>query len=439
MKHRRWFKALGLVAVLSIVAAACASDNEPGGGNGGGIDCATVEFGCVEVGADEAINLGAAQVISGADATLGQDQVNALELAIDHLDGKFDQTDGTLLDHPVNLTTEDELCSAEGGQTAGQALAADDSIVAVIGTSCSSAALGVADTILGDKGILLISGSNTSPALTDPSLHNPFYARTAHNDRIQGAIVAEFALDGEQLGAKTAATIADESPYTQGLVGAFEANFEAGGGTLTGSEQVDSEDTDFKPVLTSLAAQKPDVLYFPIFVAACTLIIKQAAEIMPDTTLIVSDGCLSSDTLKNAGKAADGVWASSPDLSAFQTNEFYSGEFIPAYKEAFGSDPLSVFHAHAYDAANVVFEAIEKVAIDNGDGSLSIPRQALRDAVFDTKDYQGVTGTITCLPTGDCATDVTIGMFLGPGWPVEGGKGDTTAKYTDTKSLDDVL
>ncbi len=181
------------------------------------MDCATVEFGCVEVGADEPINLGAAQVISGADATLGQDQVNAIELAIDHLDGTFDQTPGTLLDHPVNLTTEDELCSAEGGQTAGTALAADASIVAVIGTSCSSAALGVADTILGDKGITLISGSNTSPALTDPALHNPFYARTAHNDRIQGAIGAEFAL-GEDLGATTAATIADESPYTQGLV-----------------------------------------------------------------------------------------------------------------------------------------------------------------------------------------------------------------------------
>ena len=129
----------------------------------------------------------------------------------------------------------------------------------------------------------------------------------------------------------------------------------------------------------------------------------------------MSDGCLSSDTLKNAGPAADGVWASSPDLSAFQTNEFYSGEFIPAYQEAFGSDPLSVFHAHAYDAANVVFEAIKEVAIDNGDGSLSIPRQALRDAVFATNGYQGVTGTITCLDTGDCATDVTIGLFLGAG------------------------
>jgi branched-chain amino acid transport system substrate-binding protein len=438
MVHRTWLKAFALVAVLSIVASACAGDDDDTGGTGGEVDCATVEFGCVEVGADEAINLGAAQVISGADAVLGQDQVNAIELAIDHLDGTFDQTPGTLLDHPVNLTTEDELCSAEGGQTAGTALAADASIVAVIGTSCSSAALGVADTILGDKGILLFSGSNTSPALTDPELHNPFYARTAHNDRIQGAIVAEFSL-GDDLGAQTAATISDESPYTQGLTAAFEVNFEAGGGTLTGKEQVNSEDTDFKPVLRSLAEQSPDVLYFPIFVAACTLIMKQAADIMPDTTLIVSDGCLSSDTLKNAGAAADGVWASSPDLSAFQTNEFYSGEFIPAYQEAFGSDPLSVFHAHSYDAANVIFEAIKEVAIDNGDGSLSIPRQALRDAVFATSGYEGVTGTITCLDTGDCATDVTIGMFLGPGWPVEGGTGDTSAKYSDTKSLDEVL
>ncbi len=437
MKHRTWFKAFALVAVLSIVASACAGDDDEPGGNGGDVDCATVEFGCVEVGADEPINLGAAQVISGADASLGQDQVNAIELAIDYLDGTFDQTDGTLLDHPVNLTTEDELCSAEGGQTAGTALAADASIVAVIGTSCSSAALGVADTILGDKGITLISGSNTSPALTDPELHNPFYARTAHNDRIQGAIGAEFAL-GDDLGATTAATIADESPYTQGLVGAFVTNFEAGGGTITGSEQVDSEATDFKPILTSLAEQDPDVLYFPIFVAACTLIIKQAQDIMPDAELIVADGCLSSDTLKNAGAAADGVWASSPDLSAFQSNEFYSGEFIPAYQEAFGTEPLAVFHAHSYDATNVVFAAIEEVAIDNGDGSLSIPRQALRDAIFATSGYEGVTGTITCLDTGDCATDVTIGLFLAPGWPVEGGT-DDPAVYTDTKSLDEVL
>jgi branched-chain amino acid transport system substrate-binding protein len=438
MKHRGWFTTLTLAAVFSIVAAACADDGGTGGdGDAGEVDCATVEFGCVEVGPDAPINIGLAQVISGADASLGQDQVTGAQLAVDNLDGSLDATDGTLLDHPVELTVEDEGCTAEGGQAAATALAADTSIVAVIGTSCSSAALGVADTILSEKGILLFSGSNTNPALTAEGTHQPFYARTAHNDRIQGAIVAEFVL-GEDVGAQSAATVADESPYTQGLVAAFEQNFEAGGGTLTGSEQVNSEDTDFQAPLRSLAEGDPDVLYFPIFVSACTLIIRQAQEIMPDATLVVSDGCLSSDTLKNAGAAADGTFASSPDISVFQDDPFYRDEFVPAYRELAGTAPLAVFHAHTFDATNILLDAIEAVAIENDDGSLSIPRQALRDEVFSTSGYDGVTGTITCTPLGDCATDVTIGLFLAPGWPVEGGT-DEPAVYSDTKSLDDVL
>jgi branched-chain amino acid transport system substrate-binding protein len=153
---------------------------------------------------------------------------------------------------------------------------------------------------------------------------------------------------------------------------------------------------------------------------------------------MVADGCLSSDTLKNARAAGDGVIASSPDISVFQSEDFYAGEFVPAYQEAFGTEPLSVFHAHSYDAAMILMDAIEEVAIQNDDGSLSIPRQALRDAVFATNGYAGVTGTITCTELGDCATDVKIGIFIAPGWPVEGGTNDP-AVYTDTKSLDDVL
>jgi branched-chain amino acid transport system substrate-binding protein len=47
--------------------------------------------------------------------------------------------------------------------------------------------------------------------------------------------------------------------------------------------------------------------------------------------------------------------------------------------------------------------AIEKVAVQNADGSLSIGRQALRDALYATKDFKGLTGNLTCTPTGDCA------------------------------------
>lgn len=437
MKRRPWLTVVATVAVLALVASACASD-EGGGEPGGGTETAPAdEFGSVEVGADEPINLGVSQVISGADAALGQDQVNGIELAVDYLDGSFDGTPGQLLGHDIDLSVEDDLCTAEGGQAAATALAADPSIVGVIGTSCSSGALGVADTILSDKGILLISGSNTNPALTSEEAHQPFYARTAHNDRIQGAIVAEYALN--ELGATKLATIHDESPYTQGLTAAAAVNFEAGDGTVTVQEQINSEDTDFKPLLRSIAEGDPDVLYAPVFVAACSLILKQAVDIMPDVQIMASDGCMSSDTIKTAGAAIDGVKLSSPDVSVFQEGEFYTNDFLPAYKEQFGSAPTSVFHAHAFDAVNILVDAIEQVAVENDDGSLSIPRTALRDAVFATSGYEGLTGIITCTELGDCATDVTIGIFDGPNWPVDGGEGDGKPIYTDTKSLDEVL
>ena len=72
----------------------------------------------------------------------------------------------------------------------------------------------------------------------------------------------------------------------------------------------------------------------------------------------------------------------------------------------FGTEPISIFHAHAYDAAMMIFAAIEKVAVKGPDGSLYIPRQALRDAMYATTDFAGLTGSLTCSPTGDCADPV---------------------------------
>jgi branched-chain amino acid transport system substrate-binding protein len=445
MKQRRILRLLALVGVLTLIGAACSNDDGDSSGDsgattgatGGAVDC-DAGFGCVEVAAGAPITVGTLLAISGDVASLGQDSQDGATLAIDYLDGTLDgNVDGELAGHTVELSNEDDLCSAEGGQAGATALAADPSIVAVIGTSCSSAALGVADKILSDKGILLISPSNTNPGLTADGTHQPFYLRTAHNDKIQGAIVSDF-VNGDQ-GITTAATINDESPYADGLAAAFRANFEAAGGTITSVEAINSGDTDFKPLLTSIAAKNPGALYFPDFNPACALIAKQAADIMPDTLLIGSDGCLATDFLEIAGPAADGVFASSPDLSVFANGDFYKSEFLPAYKALTGTDPTSVFHAHAFDAMNILFAAIDEVAIQNDDGSLTIPRQELRDAIFATSGYAGITGTITCNELGDCATEVTIGIFEAPGWPVEGGSGNADPVFSETKTLDDVL
>jgi branched-chain amino acid transport system substrate-binding protein len=443
MKNRKYLSILALVGALMLVAGACGDDDgDETGGTGGTaatgatVDCEADEFGCVEIAAGTPIQLGSLNAISGDTAALGTDVNNGVILAIDYLDGALDQTPGQLLGHDVNLVQEDDTCSIEGGQAGGTALAANPDIVAVIGTTCSSAALGVADEILGDKGILLVSASNTNPGLTSEEAHQPFYFRTAHNDKIQGAIVAEYLYN--ELGLTQAATINDESPYADGLAAAFRANWEALGGTITAEERVNSGDTDLGPVLTSIGETDPEVVYGPNFNPVCALTAVQAQDIMPDVLQVGSDGCLETGFIEPAGDLSIQYLASYPDTTVFASGEFYANEFLPAYETLTGGAPTAGFHAHAFDAASIVFEAIEAVAVDDGSGNLTISRTALRDALMATSGYEGITGMITCTPLGDCATDVSIGIFEYPNWNVEGGEGGDPV-YSDTKSLDEVI
>ena len=443
MTRRKGLALVALFGALTLVTAACANDEGGGGETGttgtggtGAGGCEADQFGCVEVGSGEPITIGTLLAIEGDVAFLGLDSQYGVELAVDYLDGAFDGTPGQIAGHDVTLVNENDGCSAEGGQAGATKLAADAQMVAVIGTSCSSSALGVADQILAEKGILLVSPSNTNPNLTAEGVTTGFYARTAHNDKIQGAIVADFAI--QELGAKTAATINDESPYADALAAVFRAGFEGQGGSITTVEAIQSTDTDFKPLLTSIAEQSPDVLYFPDFNPACALISKQAADIpgLKDTAMLGSDGCADPSFTETAGAAADGNYISQPDTSAFTQGDFYQNEFLPAYQDLVGDSPTAAFHAHAFDAMNIVADAIEAVAIDNDDGSISIPRTALKDALLATSGYEGITGTITCDPLGDCATDVTIGVYQVPAVPFDDPK--ATPVFSETKTLADV-
>lgn len=386
---------LALLAALTLVASACKKDKPPVAGGGDG-ECPDAEFGCVEVAAGDPVVIGTLLVISGENASLGQDSQNGAVLAVD-----FRDTPGEVLGHAIEFNHQDDGCSAEGGQTGAQALASDTTVAAVVGTSCSSSALGVADKILSDKGILLISPSNTGPALTHPDSHEPFYLRTAHNDKMQGAAVADFAYN--EIGAKTAATIHDGSPYADGLQQVFVDNFTAAGGTITKQEAVQSGDTDFKPLLTDIATDKPDFLYYPIFVAEGGLITSQAREIDGLSDLAGSDGMFTPDWIEAAGADnAEGVYISGPNVAAFQGGDFYKSDFLPAYSEKFGEEPQSVFHAHAFDAMNLILDAIEEVALETDDGGLQISRTALKDALFATTGYEGITGNLSCDENGDC-------------------------------------
>jgi len=393
--NKQLLRVFSLLIVFSMILAACQTTPKAKA-----YEC-TDALGCVTVKAGEPITLAYALVISGPDETLGIDSRNGVEIAI--------ADKGQVLGHDINFIGEDDGCSAEGGQAAGTKLAANPAIVAVIGTSCSSAAR-VAIPLLSKAGFVIISASNTAPDLTEAGNANnyPGYLRTAHNDNVQGAAAAKFAW--EFLKVKKAATIHDGSIYAQSLQRVFAENFIKLGGTITAQEAVDPNQTDMKSVLTSIATGSPELIYFPIFVKAGVLMIRQAKETagLENTKLMGADGVFSPDVSDGAGDAVEGFYVSSPDTSSFGSD--YQTKFLPAYQAKFGSVPISIFHAHAYDAAMMIFAAIEKVAVKDADGTLHIPRQALRDAMYATKDFKGLTGNLTCSPTGDCA-DPKIAVY----------------------------
>lgn len=405
MTKLRTPRLLVLIGLMALIAAAC------GGTAAAPEACESDPFGCVVVADGEPISIGSLLVITGPNSSLGLDSQYGVELALDYYgDQAFDGVNTVIAGHTVELSPEDDGCSAEGGTAGANRLAADAQIVAVVGTSCSSAALDVADQIFSDKGISIVSPSNTGPALTDPAKHKPFYLRTAHNDSIQGAAVANFAYN--ELGVKTAATIHDGSPYAEGLQAVFAEVFTSLGGTITTQEAVQVGQTDFNPVLTAIAAGEPEFLYYPIFVAEGGLITQQARQTpgLEATLFAGSDGMFTPDWIEAAGADnAEGVYISGPDLSALSGDmAFYTGTFLPAYTEKYGA-PQSVFHAHAWDATNMILAAIEEVAIDQ-DGTLYIPRTALKDALFATSGMVGITGTLDCNENGDCQPSATIAV-----------------------------
>jgi branched-chain amino acid transport system substrate-binding protein len=348
----------------------------------------TDPLGCITVGNGASIKIATLLTMSGADGVYGIDSVRGVEIAI--ADKK------QVFGHPVELIKVDDLCSAEGGTNGATELAGKPDVVGVIGTACSSASIPAAE-ILTKANMVLISPSSTAPSLTDPATHQAGFLRTIYNDKAQGKAVAQFAFD--ILGTRKMVTIHDGSPYPKQLQEAACSSFEQLGGDCILQFDL-STGEDPLTVLENISRQEPDVIYFPLYTDDGVRIIKTllgAGFTYP--ALISSDGLLSPDFLQKAGTHTEGMYLSGP------ANVAESSEFTQKYKAAYGEDPIAVYHLQGYDAAMMLFAAIEKVAIpaSSADNSFSIPRQALREALYSTHGVKGLSGPLNCSSTGDCA------------------------------------
>jgi branched-chain amino acid transport system substrate-binding protein len=360
-------------------------------------------LGEVRVDAGEAIQIRSLNAISGNVAFLGIPNENGIRMAVED----YGQVKGFDVDLGTGM---DDLCSADGGQAAASIIVANEDIVGVIGTSCSGAAA-AASPLISEAGLVMISGSNTSPSLTSDlagtagANYKTGYYRTAHNDLYQGAAAADFALN--VLGVTTAAAIHDGDPYTEGLAWAFAYAFEAGGGTITGFTAVNKGDTDMVPVLTEIASGAPDMLFFPIFQPEGDFIVQQVGDVsgMGGVVLMAADGLLNSNFLAVA--ETEGMYFSGPDVrygsNANQSTGESATDVLADYNAEFGEAPAAPFWAHSYDATALLLDAIDSASYLDGD-TLVIDRAGVRMHLNMISGYDGLIGNLSCDAYGDCSS-----------------------------------
>jgi branched-chain amino acid transport system substrate-binding protein len=352
-------------------------------------------IGCVTIASDEPIRVGVLQALSGDQEPFGLSGLRSIEIAINDRGNRF-------FGHTIELQIADSLCTKEGGATATAKLVADPQIVGILGPSCSGAAE-TAIKVVSEAGWVLVSGSSTAPSLTSvggqASPHwQPGFLRTAQNDALSGRAAATFAF--EVLGARRAATLDDGDPYTRGLTDTFQQVFTELGGEVVLSVAVNKGDTNMGPVLTAVAGSGAELLFLPVFRPEGDYLVRQAREMetLGGVTLLTAESLYLDTFLEAVGEAGLGLYMVIPARPEGSAHD----AFVSRYQTKYGEEPATPYCAHNYDAATLLFNALERVAVRDQDGTMHIGRQALRDALYTTSDYQGLTGSLTCDKYGDC-------------------------------------
>ena len=400
---------VSILLAVCLLLSACGDADDPALGDGS-LGIVTVDRGdAVQIRSISAFDLSSAGAL---------DYINAVEIAIEDYGpilGEFTVELGEGINDP---------CSADDGPTTAEAVLADESVLGVIGTSCSATAT-TAVPLITAAGQVVISMSNTSPLLTSDlagtraEYHQPGYYRTAHNDLYQGEAVSAFLRDS--LGPQKVAVVHEGDAYTKGLAQAFSDAFKRYGGTVTNFIEIDSDTTDLAEVLTRIAAQEPTALFFPLNQDTggdFTVAVRQHGG-FEDTVLLSGDGVLHSSFLEL--DSSTGVFISGPDLdfsdNANQATGMNAQQVTERFIDETGAPPVRAFWAHAYDATTLLLDAITAASRVDGD-KLVIDRAGIRQYLDQVLGYQGIIGEISCDEFGDCGPGkISIIQHLNPSDP----------------------
>ena len=273
---------------------------------------------------------------------------------------------GGVLGMPVEFVYREEL--TEDVVQSATELIEDENVVALLGPLFSSHAVKVRPVATVPV-LLGATGANVTET-------GDFLFLVASSNALQAKLVAQFAVN--ELGAKSAAMIwQNKDVYSIGFVEAFDANFQALGGSIVASEVYEKGDTMFEMQLSTIKEASPDVLFLASFPPENPLIMKQARDMGIESTFIGSDGMddsLMFEVLDDNAPLENTYYCTNFDPDAV--------EFISAYEVMF-TNPANGIAASGYDAMKILAIAIETAG--------STDPVAIRNAIAMITDYKGAT------------------------------------------------
>jgi branched-chain amino acid transport system substrate-binding protein len=324
--------------------------------------------------------------MTGSEATFGVSTDNGIKLAV-----KERNVAGGVKGQQVKLITYDDQGKAQEAVVAVTRLIQQDEVKAVIGEVASSRSL-AGGPVCQRLGVPMISPSSTNPDVTSIG---DMISRVCFIDPFQGYVGAKFARENLKLG-KAAVLYNRAQAYSSGLSNNFKDSFQTMGGVIVSEQAYGDGDNDFSAQLTAIREAKPDFIYVPGYYTEVVNIARQARQLGIDVPLIGGDGWDSAE-LKNAGDALNKCYFSNHYSQEDTRPEVQ--EFVQKYEAEFGAKPDGLA-ALGYDAARLLFDAMDRAPANES--------KDVAAAIAATKDFKGVTGTITIDSDRNAKKDAVI-------------------------------
>lgn len=297
-------------------------------------------------------------------------------------------------EYTIDLVEVDNKSDKTEAVNAASKLVAEK-VSVVLGSYGSGVSIAAGETFA-DAKIPAIGCSCTNPQVTNG---NPYYFRVCYLDPFQGKVMANYAND---LGYKNAAVISQlGDDYSSGLASFFKDAFTSLGGTIVSDEKFQTNQTDFKAILTNIKKANSDFIFAPSSITTAPMIIQQARELGIEAKFAGGDTWENETVIKNANGHADGAVLSTfydeADTGNEETQKFVKG-FKPYLDQYEKDENIPAVSALGYDAYLTAYKAIEAAQSTKGED--------IQKALVSLK-LTGVTGDISFDENGDAKKDTS--------------------------------